>query len=198
MKIALELRRFTAVLVLALLVAACTLQPTDTGAIGAGDVEVPPELALPPDVEVASDYIVQAGSVAEAAKAVRSVGGIVTHELSIIQAVGASLDSAQLAALRNHEAIRHVYEDAPVTTSSSCGLAAGPSLFEDSKVYWSNTNNGSSTVTIGSLSDAWPSVNSTLEKIKLGGDDIWNVRASGHQLPGRSGMTTPLFDIGVM
>lgn len=108
MKIAVNTLTLTSMLALCWPLVACTVQPT----VAAGDVEVPQEVALPPDVEVASDYIVQAGSTREAALAVRSVGGIVTHELSMIQAVGASLDSAQLAALRNHAAVRRVYEDA--------------------------------------------------------------------------------------
>lgn len=112
MKIALNSRSLAAILMLAWPLAACTVQPEYTGSIAAADVEVPQDLALPPDVEVASDYIVQAESAGEAAGAVRSVGGIVTHELSIIQAVGATLDSSQLAAIRKHEVVRRVYEDA--------------------------------------------------------------------------------------
>ena len=162
---------------------ACTSQVAMNGGAPDGAVEIPPDLEIPldvevsADVEVAADFIVQATSAEAAADAVRNVGGIVTHELAIIRAVGATLDSAQLAALRNHKAVTRVYEDAPVTTSSSCSLAAGPAVFEDSKLYWTITNNGGSTVTIGSLSVSWPSVNSTLKKIKLGGDDIWDTGA---------------------
>lgn len=106
-------------------------------------------MEVPPDIEVALGFIVQAETADAAAAAVREVGGIVTHELTIIRAVGATLDSSQLAVLRNHEAVGRVYEDAAVTTSSSCGVVAGLAVFENSRIYWTISNNGTSTAMIG-------------------------------------------------
>ena len=48
-----------------------------------------------------SSVIVQARDLAAASDAVRAVGGTVTHELDIINAVGARLTRAQATALRN-------------------------------------------------------------------------------------------------
>lgn len=52
-------------------------------------------------------------------------------------------------------------------------VVAGPAAFEDSKMYWSITNSGTSAVTIGALSISWPSVNGVLKKVRLDGTDIW-------------------------
>ena len=51
-------------------------------------------------VEQTETYIVQGGSTAAMAAAIRAVGGEVTDELTIIGAVGASLSSGQIEALR--------------------------------------------------------------------------------------------------
>lgn len=128
-------------------------------------------------VEIATSFIVQAESADIAAQAVREAGGLVTHELSIIRAVGARLTSQQRRQLEQHDVVRRVYEDGAVTTSSACGASGAGTVFEDDKFRWLITNSGSSTVTIGSLSIAWPSVNSTLKKIKFDGADIWTAQA---------------------
>lgn len=63
-------------------------------------------------------YIVQASSAELARQAVTRVGGVVTGDLEIIRAVGAELDSRELAALwKNPVAGLRVYEDASVSAS---------------------------------------------------------------------------------
>ncbi len=135
--------------------------------------------AVPVVTETMAGYIVQAASVEEAAAAVESVGGVVTHELAIIRAVGASLAPAQARALSEREDVRRVYQDAQVKTSSwNCGVAAGSSRWENDKFHWTIRNTSYwRSATIGSLSIAWPSVNSTLKKVRLDGNDIWTVGA---------------------
>lgn len=64
---------------------------------------------------VAGDYIVKAGSVAEARRAVRAVGGRPTLEFAIIDAVGARLAAAQVARLREDPRLT-ITLDAPVRT----------------------------------------------------------------------------------
>ena len=124
-----------------------------------------------------SHYIVQSLSLADAQSAVSAVGGTITHELGIIRAVGASLSPAQVARLESRGDIRAVFRDRRVSTASSCGLAAGPTFFDNDKFSWTVTNTGTSTVTIGAISIAWPTVNGALKKIRLDGDDIWKVEA---------------------
>ena len=62
-------------------------------------------------------YIVQAQSLEQAIALVHGVGGEITHELSIISAVGARLNLEQLHALRSKHGIRRVYRDRSVSVS---------------------------------------------------------------------------------
>jgi hypothetical protein len=63
--------------------------------------------------------IAQGADVATVAAAVREVGGTVTRELGIIQAVAAEVTPAQRRALAGHAAVRRVWEDATVHTQPS-------------------------------------------------------------------------------
>ena len=58
--------------------------------------------SLPASTLQTGAYIVQAGSVETAVAAVQSVGGTVTHELGIINSVGANLTPVQFARLQNN------------------------------------------------------------------------------------------------
>ncbi len=64
--------------------------------------------------EVTARFIVRAESVEAAASAVKAVGGTVTHELGIIRAVSATLNAAQLRALRENPAIQRISADSNV------------------------------------------------------------------------------------
>ncbi len=150
---------------LAMLSASCSLQSQTVPAVS------------PAQVQSASAYIVQASSVEAARKAVEAVGGVVTHDLTIIRAVGATLYPDQVEGLRSQPDVRQVFEDATVTTSSSCAVVAGPMEFDDKKFEWTVTNNGHETVTIGAISIAWPGDNDELKKIKFDGDEIWATEA---------------------
>ena len=75
-------------------------------------------------------YIVQASSVDAARGAVTRAGGIVTGDLEIIRAVGADLDSRELAQLwQQPPPGLRVYDDAPVTASSTTGAWPGYQTF---------------------------------------------------------------------
>src|SRR5437868_6760910 len=80
----------------------------------------PPALAVP--VGERSPYIVQAATADIARSAVLKVGGVVTGDLSIIRAVGASLDDRELLALHAAAipALR-IFEDSAVNASSVAG-----------------------------------------------------------------------------
>ncbi|MGA7992943.1 MAG: hypothetical protein WCC53_16025, partial [Thermoanaerobaculia bacterium] len=54
----------------------------------------------------ATSAIVQSTSATEAEALVKSVGGTVTHELGIINAVGAQLTPSQLAAVKSSPGVR--------------------------------------------------------------------------------------------
>lgn len=64
--------------------------------------------------DVDGRYIVQADDLAQAVAAVAAVGGEITHELSIINSVGASLTGQQVTQLEVMAAVRNVYPDRAV------------------------------------------------------------------------------------
>lgn len=65
-----------------------------------------------------TSMIVQAADIATAAALVHAVGGEVTHELEIINAVSARLTAAQLARLERAPAVKQIYADTPVQVAS--------------------------------------------------------------------------------
>ncbi|MGB5622163.1 MAG: hypothetical protein WBN65_06700, partial [Gammaproteobacteria bacterium] len=80
-------------------------------------------------------YIVQYRSAAEAAEVVRDAGGEITHELTVIRAVGAELDETQVAQLReSHHGLR-VFADHAVSLDAltSTSLTQAPADVEQRK-----------------------------------------------------------------
>lgn len=61
--------------------------------------------------EAVSAYIVKGASAERMAELVVEVGGKVTHELSIIRAVGAELTDAQRDALAEHPEVARIWRD---------------------------------------------------------------------------------------
>ncbi len=66
-----------------------------------------------------ASYIVQGQSAEAAAQAVKLAGGKITHQLGIINAVGAGLTPAQHAALNQLPAVTNVYADGELTTAAA-------------------------------------------------------------------------------
>ena len=103
-----------------------------------------------------TSVIVQGRDMATAAAAVRAGGGVVTHELGVIDAVGARVSPGQLEGLRLAAGIRRVYGDAPVATAG-CGVVAWASpVPNDKKLEWELTNHSMSTVTLSRVEVQWP------------------------------------------
>ena len=101
-------RRFTAVLTMGIIVAQWT-----GSALAADDR----------DLQEAETYLVQASNMAVAKELVGRVGGITTKDLEIINAVGARLTAAQLAALRLKDGLR-IYDNADVVVDGSRNKSA--------------------------------------------------------------------------
>ncbi len=80
----------------------------------------PSRKRVPADAKSLS-VIVQSTDLAGAARAVRSVGGTITHELGIIDAVGARLTAAQVETLRRLPAVRRIYPNSVVRTAGGGG-----------------------------------------------------------------------------
>jgi subtilisin family serine protease len=83
---------------------------------------------MPPAKKTALDTksaIVQAETAARAAELVRAVGGTVTHELGIIDAVAAGLTSAQLEAIRQSDAGARIYDNGQAELAAKGGKNGG-------------------------------------------------------------------------
>ncbi len=144
-----------------------------------------------PEPQETRSYIVQADDLEKARNAVANAGGIVTHELGIIRAVGATLTSDQLDAVRRAEGIKRVYEDREVATSvvqptlsatarSSCPISASEQLSYDSDdVYWTVTNNGKTALSLAGMSIIWPKKNGDLREVEFNNDNAWFGKVKG-------------------
>ena len=82
-----------------------------------------PQAEATPVVEQSASYILQGESTEVVAEVVRSIGGEITHELGIINAVAAKLSRSQLEQLRVNPAILKITEDGAVKTAG--GVAGG-------------------------------------------------------------------------
>jgi len=86
-----------------------------------------------------SPVIVQATTSREAAFAVRRQGGLVTHDLDVIGAVGARVTPRQLAALRGSGTGLRVFDDAGVSLAAAedalVAAVAVPSVIEAARVH---------------------------------------------------------------
>ncbi len=93
------------------------------------------ETSEPPE-QGAVRVIVQGSSFGAAARAVRGVGGVITHELSVIDAVAVELTPRQQAKLRR-QGLR-LYDDSPVEAAT---LTAGTQVVLDHFTAVSYSNN---------------------------------------------------------
>ncbi len=129
-------------------------------------------------------FIVQAASVAVARQSVADAGGHITHELGIINAVGAELDDDQRAVVEATDGVRRVYRDSAVSTDSgfvsSCGIEANASLgFGSQSVRWKLINTGTRILTLTRLVTFWPKKNDELEGVYLGQTRLWSGEREG-------------------
>ena len=88
-------------------------------------------LQIPNKTELKS-LIVQGTDIASVKVAVSSVGGEITHELGIINAVSVKLNNTSLQTLRQHQDILHIYDDSPVELSGKPSDSSQVSMCEPS------------------------------------------------------------------
>ncbi len=87
-------------------------------ALAPASLQAAPAIAAP-SAATPSGFIVQAADAGMAARAVKSVGGQVMRDLSVIQAVSASLSAEQQAALSQMPGVKRVWADAVVQANDS-------------------------------------------------------------------------------
>jgi len=101
----------------------------------------------PENADVQS-YIVQGRTMDEVVEAVRSVGGVITHELGIIRSVGAELTLAQVEQLRAMDGIK--ISDNPKVKLATSGIVGAETLdFNGHNVGWVLTNTNGCTAMSG-------------------------------------------------
>ena len=87
----------------------------------------------------AQSFIVQASEAGLAARMVQKAGGTVTHELGIINAVGARLTPAQLHALQRTQGLTRIYPDAVVRLAGNMPDTDYPTVVEATLLHSAGT-----------------------------------------------------------
>ena len=78
------------------------------------------------ETEATQSVIVQAASLEQATAAVEAVGGAITHELGIINAVGTTLTATQRAAVEVDASVRRILQDATAELASQAAPGDSP------------------------------------------------------------------------
>ena len=121
-------------------------------------------------------YIIRGLDTTSITAAVNGIGGNITHELNLIQAVAADLDTVQLEALRQSPEVLRIYENGSVRVDGiNNGIKGDGGLkFSSKKVKWKLKNLRSEAVTIDGIYLRWPQGNQEMEKIRLNGKTIYH------------------------
>jgi len=129
------------------------------------------------ETEKTRSYIVQAADLAQAISSVAKVGGEVTHELGIINSVGALLTEKQVEALRAMAEIRKVFADRSISTAGdssknvksaapACSVSGEQALdIEGNAVRWTFSNDSDSDIYLEKIMVLWPASNYRLESL---------------------------------
>ncbi len=140
--------------------------------------------------ESAASFIVQGSDVERVVRLVESVGGKVTHELGIIDAVGATLTPSQAGALETLSGIRRVYGNHFAAVAGKpakgggggggetdvCAASGGHLLSFPNSITaaWDLSNTGNVDLTIDSIYLNWTADSGRLGKIKLKRSEIFD------------------------
>lgn len=124
----------------------------------------------------------QGSSAADLATLVESHGGTVTHDLHIIDAVGAKLTPAQLEKVLESPDVTRFFddlsveegpEDGPGAAERNCGLAGSLELdIGDGSIDWRLYNKGSAPAQVERLKLAWPDQLGGIHGISLAGKQL--------------------------
>ena len=93
-------------------------------------------------------YIVQGGSLDVVMSAVRTVDGEVTHELGIINAVGAEMTQDQMDDLQDRYPTMHVMHDSSVEVAGFVPQADAPSVIDATMLHSAGITGDNVTVAI--------------------------------------------------
>jgi serine protease AprX len=136
---------------------------------------------LPIDAEPLLRVMLQGSSAAEMRELVEANGGTVTHDLHIINAVGAVLSRAQLdEAIKSPLVIRHIDDlsisevpEEPEKEEPPCDVDAALELqTSGNEIQWSLYNKKETSARLTRLEFSWPPSLGALKELKLGTDKL--------------------------
>ncbi len=133
------------------------------------------------EAEILSVFL-QGSSAVELRTLVEAQGGEVTHDLPIIDAVGARLSASQLEKVLESDRVTRFMDDLslprkrqddPREADEACQVRGSLELdIGDSSVSWRLRNKGATTATLQRLSLGWPAQLGKIERITLAGKEI--------------------------
>lgn len=139
-------------------------------------------LALPCPVIADEQLLVmlQGSRLPEIRAAVTQAGGVVTHDLPIIDAIGARMTRAQLtAAIDQAPSITRIIDDLAwepepePPANADCALAGAIQLdWRDGKAAWRLFNKGDQSLSVSRLSASWPASLGTLVSMAAGNEAL--------------------------
>ncbi len=123
--------------------------------------------------QIQSSLIVQAEVAGAASSAVKAVGGEITHELGIINAVGARLTATQAAELEKRGLQLHL-DHSFKTSGLRVGVRGQLAMsFNQKSAAWDVTNIGGETIEVSRIDLQWPAANRKLKSVELNGVEIF-------------------------
>ncbi len=139
-------------------------------------------------VELLSVFL-QGSSAVEMRSLVEAQGGEVTHDLPIVDAVGAMLTATQLEKVLESNRVKHFFDhpffsrepqDDPQEVNKSCKVRSGLELdIGDSGFSWKLYNKKSTPALLESLSLVWPAQLGIIKMISLAGSELAPALYSG-------------------
>ena len=134
------------------------------------------------DQEQTLNVFLQGNSAPELQALVEAQGGTLTHDLHIINAVGARLTRGQLEKVLESHQVKHYFDNRsesdqppedPRETHKSCGVGSSLELdIRDSSISWKLYNKKQAPAVLQTLDLGWPTQLGTIEKITLDGRDL--------------------------
>ncbi len=125
--------------------------------------------------ETKLDYILQGATKATILNDVSSVGGVVVHEYSVIDAVSVKLSNSQLAEIKKRNPMLRSFRDQDVNVSSVIeSFSSGNVSFNVKKgtITWEGINSSNDPVVINSVDLNMPGANKEIKYVKLNGNTV--------------------------
>jgi serine protease AprX len=131
--------------------------------------------SLNTEKELKTNYILQGATKSTIKNSINSVGGIIVHEYSIIDAVSAKLTSKQLESLKKRNPMIRLFKGNDIKVASTIESFSSENLsFNVSKklVTWQGKNTGSEPILLSAFKLDMPKGNQAIKFVKINGNKI--------------------------